>query len=327
LSALPDTLPPVERRIDVGGLLPGEGTLAVAADVFLPSRLRSPPAALFCLPGGAMNRRYFDLRAEGAVGEFSFAAHMSSRGFIVVALDPLGVGGSSRPRDGFELTPDVLTAANALAVDALRSELLAGRLTGEPLQQLQTIGVGHSMGAMLTAMQQAHQPQHAALMLFGFGTQGLPSALSPEEQSFAGDPAGARGNVVRLARARSPEPYPQIGRSAQAKELFAGDSADRRGVEALQSARAGLLVTAGLFSMIPGSSVPECAQVETPVLLAVGERDIAGPPHQIPASFPASRDVTLLVLPATGHCHFLFDSRRRLFERAAAWCDAILAER
>jgi pimeloyl-ACP methyl ester carboxylesterase len=79
--------------------------------------------------------------------------------------------------------------------------------------------------------------------------------------------------------------------------------------------------------MIPGSVVPECAQVATPVLLAVGERDIAGPPHQIPASFPASRDVTLLVLPATGHCHFLFDSRRRLFERAAGWCDAILAER
>ena len=327
MNALPGALPPLQRRIDVGELLPGEGPLAVAADVFLPSRLRSPPVALFCLPGGAMNRRYFDLRAEGAGGEFSFAAHMTSRGFVVVTLDPLGIGGSSRPRDGFALTPDVLTEAHAIAVDAIRNALLTGELSGQPLPQLQTVGVGHSMGAMLTAMQQARQPRHAALMLFGFGTQGLPAALSAEELRFGADPAGARSNLVRLARLRSAEAYPQIGRSPQAKELFAGESADRRGVEALQLARAPLLVSAGLFSMIPGSCAPECAQIDTPLLLAVGERDIAGPTHQIPASFPASRDLTLLVLPGTGHCHFLFDSRLRLFERAAAWCGAILPER
>jgi len=81
-----------------------------------------------------------------------------------------------------------------------------------------------------------------------------------------------------------------------------------------------------LFSMIPGSTAPECAQIDTPLLLGVGDRDIAGPPHEIPASFPASRDLTLLVLPATGHCHFVFDSRHGLFERVASWCEAILRE-
>jgi pimeloyl-ACP methyl ester carboxylesterase len=314
----------VERRVEVGELLAGQGPLTVAADIFLPPRMRFPAVALFCLPGGAVAKGYFALEPD----DFSFAARMAGAGFIVVSLDHLGSGASSIPQDGFELTPDVLTAANALAVDAIRAELLAGRVEGQtqPLSELRTIGVGHSMGAMLTAMQQARFHQHAALMLFGFSTQGLPVALMPEEAAFAADSAGARNNVVRLARTRSSAPNPEIAysASAQSRELFAGENADRRGVEALRRTRTRLLVTAGLFSMIPGSSAPECAQIDTPVFLAVGDRDIAGLPHQIPANFPASGDVTLLVLPATGHCHFLFASRQRLFARAHGWVEAVL---
>lgn len=312
-----------ERRIEVGELLPGEDHLSIAADLFLPAQLPPSPVALFCLPGGALARGYYDLQAEG---DFSFAAHMAARGFIVVTLDPLGVGDSSRPSDGFELTPDIVASANARAVDAIRAELIAGRLTGAPLPHLRTVGVGHSMGAMLTAIQQAQHGGHAALVQFGFSTQGLSAALSAEEQAYSGDPAGARENLVRLARLRSTDPYPLIPRSQQGRELFAGDAADRRGVEALNGVRANLLLTCGLFSMIPGSCAPECARIDVPVFLALGDRDFAGPPHEIPANYPASPDVTLMVLPATGHSHFLFDSRRHLFERVEGWCQAVLPQ-
>ena len=311
----------MERRVEVGELLPGEGALSVQADIYRPPRLRSPPTALFCLPGGALTRGYYDLQSDPApepahsAAGFSFARSLSARGFIVVTLDPLGVGGSSRPRNGFELTPDVLTEANAVAVDRICRDLA--------LPDLRTIGVGHSMGAMLTAMHQARECRHAGLMLFGYSTRGLAPALSPEEAAFADDPAGTRQNVVRLARARSREPYPEIN-SSQGRGLFACKGADRRGVEALQSARTELLITAGLFSMIPGSSAPECARLDIPIFLAVGDQDIAGPPHEIPASFPAAPDVTLLVLPATGHCHFLFASRRHLFARASDWLETVV---
>jgi pimeloyl-ACP methyl ester carboxylesterase len=314
---------PLSRRIEVGELFRGEGSLTIAADVFLPERMRASPVALFCLPGGALNRGYFDLQGEG---DFSFAAHLASQGFIVVTLDHLGVGDSSRPRDGFELTPDLLAHANAIAMRTIRDDLRAGRLTGTALSQLQSIGVGHSMGAMLTAMQQAHHGGHAALILFGFSTRGLAAALTPEELELSGNPEGLRANVVRLARLRSPDPYPEVPRSAQGRELFAGDTADRRGVEALARARSRLLMSAGLFSMVPGSCAPECAAVDVPVLLALGDRDMAGPPHQIPANYPASPDVTLLVLPQTGHAHFLFASRQHLFERVTQWCGAILPQ-
>lgn len=313
----------LSRRLDVGELLPDEGPLAIAADIFVPSRVAPSAPVLFCLPGGAMNRAYFDLRGEG---HFSFAADLAARGFIVVTLDHLGVGDSSRPADGFALTPDVLVEANALAMASLSRDLEHGHITGEPLGPRRSIGVGHSMGAMLTAMQQARYGRHAALVLFGFSTRGLTAALSAEELRFANDPAGTRANLIRLARLRGADPYPQIVRSAQSKDLFAGETADRRGVEALQRARSRLLLTAGLFSMIPGSCAPECAQVTVPVFLAVGDRDIAGVARQIPADYCASPDITLLVLPSTGHAHFLFDSRRQLFRRVAHWCEAVLQE-
>jgi alpha-beta hydrolase superfamily lysophospholipase len=313
---------PVHRRIELGTLVPNEHSLAIAADIFLPVQVAVPPLVLFCLPGGGMNRHYFHLPGEGG---FSFAEHLTAQGFIVVTLDHLGVGDSSRPQDGFALTPDLLARANAHAVEVIRAELRTGLPGQAALPQLRSVGIGHSMGAMLTVMQQAHHGGHAALGVFGFGTRGLSSALSAEELAFAGDPQGARANLVRLARLRGPDPYPLVPRSAQGRELFAGATADRRGVEALQRARASLLLTAGEFSMIPGSCAPECAAVDTPVLLVFGDRDMAGPPHEAPASYPGSPDVTLLVLPATGHAHFLFPARAQLFERVAQWCRTVLS--
>jgi pimeloyl-ACP methyl ester carboxylesterase len=335
---------PVERRIGVGTLLEGEGPLTIAARVYGPARLAEPPVVLFCLPGGALTQRYFDLRVpadsstradavadaqlvESAASSFSFAAAMTSRGYIVVSLDHLGVGASTRPRNGFELTPDLLAGANARAMTCLREELVRGELVDGwgPQPELISVGVGHSMGGMLTAMQQAQYPQHAGVVLMGFSARGLAPALSAQEAAFAQDPGRIRENLVRLARLRSPgEPYPQIGPTPQAREFFAGSDAERAGVEALREARDGLLVTAGLFSMIPGSCAPECSRVAVPVLLVVGDRDIAGPPHAIPADFPGSRDVTLCVLPNTGHCHFLFASRERLFHRVARWIDSVV---
>ncbi len=311
---------PLPRRIEVGEVLPGCGPCQIAADLYLPPRLRDPPTALFCLPGGGMNRGYFDLQGEGG---FSFAEHLCAHGFMVVTLDHLGIGDSTRPADGFELTPHILAAAMARAVAALRQELRAGTSQTPPLGQLYCVGVGHSMGAMLTAIQQAQHGGYDALALFGFSTRGLTVALTPQEARYAFDPAGARDNVVRLARLRGTEPYPPVGRSAQGRELFAGESADRRGVDALQRARAPLLLTAGLFSMIPGSCAPECAQINTPLLLAFGDRDMAGPPHEVPANYGGSPEVTLLVLPQTGHAHFLFPARAHLFRRVTAWCEAL----
>src|SRR5213079_1121701 len=116
----------LQHRVEVGRLIAGEEPLALAADIFIPPRIAEPPTVLYCLPGGALTRGYYHLQAsvgsdsDGARDDFSFAAWMSSQGLIVVTIDPIGIGGSSRPRDGFEVTPDVLVRANVRAVESIR---------------------------------------------------------------------------------------------------------------------------------------------------------------------------------------------------------------
>ena len=116
----------------------------------------------------------------------------------------------------------------------------------------------------------------------------------------------------------------RIAPSPEASAIFQGASADRAGVQAIKRTRDNLLVIGGLQSMIPGSIRPALDTVDVPVFLGLGDRDIAGPPHEIPASFPNSSDVTLAVLPETGHCQFIFPSRGELFRRIGEWTSFVI---
>jgi len=314
----------IQRTIDAGVLSVGAAHLAV--DVFIPKGvgLREPAIAFFCVPGGGLNRRYFDLPVDGDVS-FSFAAQMASRGMITVAIDPLGVGGSSRPDAGFDIVPDVATAALEPVQRCISAELRAGTLAPSllpALPKLLCVGVGHSLGGMMTVMQQAQFRSFDAVVLFGFGPVGMPEVLSEEARAMAFDPKAIRANVVRLAKAFHAEPYPEVKRNGRGREIFGG-GADPRAMSALRTVQDRLLATLSMFVIIPGSSAPEAAQIDVPLLLVVGDRDMCGPPHQLPASFPASPDITLLCLPDTGHSHFVFSSTSALFPRLALWVDTV----
>ena len=84
-----------------------------------------------------------------------------------------------------------------------------------------------------------------------------------------------------------------------------------------------MLPVPALMSMIPGNVAPDAATLAEPVYLGIGERDMVGPPHVVPAAFTASGDITLYLLAETGHSHFLFPARIALFDRIAAWADAV----
>lgn len=308
--------------VDSNAPLTAAGPLNVVADIVAPVG-STPHVAYFCLPGGGMRRGYFDLQV-GDDTSYSFAQAMAARGQVCVLIDSLGVGEGGRPADGFELTPDVMADANEQAVAEIVRRLRSGMLDAAlpPMPALRTVGAGHSMGALLTVVQQARHRSHDALLLLGFSTRGMADFNSAEENVYAGDPAGARANAVRLARLRHAEPYFEIVSNPTSRDVF-GRGADREAVMALGTVREKCLATPSLFSMIPGSSAPDCASIGVPVMLAIGDRDICGPPHEVPANFPASRDITLLVLAATGHTHFVFPSRRTLFERAASWAETM----
>lgn len=326
--------PRIDLRLDPGLSLSGAATLEVAASVWLPADRRATRALLVCLPGGNMNRRYFDLRPDDGDASFSFAEQMSARGFAVAALDHLGLGDSSKPEDGWQLTPEVLTRANAAATAQIQTRLREGRLAeGVPaMPGLRSIGVGHSMGAMLTILQQHAARSHDAIVLLGFSTRGLPEYLPPALKATT-DPLAPRPQLVELARKMFGQPYPVIhGREGGGNrgngnnaELFGSRKADPKGVAALKAATDCVLPVPALMSMIPGNVAPEAATLAVPVFLGIGERDMVGPPHVVPSAFTASRDITLYLLAETGHSHFLFAARTALFDRIAAWADAFAA--
>ena len=311
--------------LDSGISLPGEGSLQIAADIIAPENPK--PIVLICLPGGAMNRRYFDLRAPGD-DSYSFARQMAARGFICVLMDHLGVGESSRPTDGYALTPDVLARANANATTTVLERFHNGMaLAGlPPLKNLASIGIGHSMGAMLTILQQAEFRQHQAIAVLGFSTRGLPEYLPAEAKGLAKDPVAVRREMVRLAKAMFRDPYPGIGRSADGNQLYAGAKAESAGVEAIKAARERLLPVPAFMSMLPGNVAPEAAKIEVPVFVGLGELDMAGPPLEAPKAFTSSSSVTLEILPGSGHSHFLFPARQQLFQRLGDWAEHSLSD-
>ena len=322
----------LKLHVDSGVQLPGEGTLRIAAEVWVPRGINvdAPLTAWVCLPGGGMTRRYYDLPVDGPdAASFSFAQQMAARGFIVIALDHLGIGDSDRPADGYAVTAEVVASANAEATQQVVAKLRAGTLTPAlaPLRELTTLGIGHSMGAMMTLLQQFQHRQHAGTALLGFSTRGLPEYLPPQVRELAQDSVAVRAKMQRLARTMFVQPYPVIKPSPQSGAIYAGKGADPRGAAAIKQISDALLPVCAFMSMVPGNVLPEARQITVPVFLGLGELDMAGPPHEIPASFPASRDLTLYVMPGTGHSHFLFPARLDLFDRLATWARTVVVVR
>jgi pimeloyl-ACP methyl ester carboxylesterase len=299
----------------------------IAVEIIWPENIQ-PAVAFFCLPGGSMNRRYYDLAAEGDTS-FSFASAMAGRGMMTISIDHLGIGDSFRPSDGFVLTPDRIMRANANVAAHVLDGLRAGSLMTEleALPRLIAVGVGHSMGAMLTVMQQAFHPLYDALLLLGFGNRGLISHLPKPAHHLIDNHEAVKAEIEDVARKIYESPCPRMKPSPEASKIFYGEKADRAGVSALKAARDALLVVAGLQSMIPGSFAPSFEKITAPIFLGLGDSDIAGPPHDTPAIFQNSRDITLLVLEETGHCQFIFPSRGHLFGRIGDWAAAIVRQR
>jgi len=313
-----------EHLVPVGPPFDDEPEAVLAITVTAPeaSRLGAAPPVYFCVPGGGLDRGYFDLRAGGT--RFSFAVQIAERSGICVAIDPLGIGGSTRPRRGFELTAEVHAVALARLHERVCARLRAGNLTASlpPLPGLLTVGVGHSVGALMILFQQDAERSYDALALLGFGTRGLPAALDDELRGYAGDPAGARTNAVRLTSARYTDPYPALEVEGRGGQIYGGRP-NPDALAAMRGCRAPLLATVAVFVIIPGSSAPEAARVDVPVLLAAGDSDLCGPARELAASFPLSPDVSVIDLAATGHSHFAFPSVDELFPRVATWAAAL----
>lgn len=293
--------------------LPGEGVLHAGASLWYPAT--QPRAVWVCQPGGNMNRHYFDLRPPDSEDlSYSFAAQMVARGDAVLALDPLGIGESDRPADGWQLTPEALAEAAVSAVSTALS-----RLPQAPL-----IGLGHSMGALMTVLTQDRGQPFSGVAVLGFATRGLPNFLPPALQTLNGvvpDGAALRPHAQKMFG----DPFPVIHRRSRGnKEFYGSAEAEVDGIRALKRATDCLLPIPALRSMMPGNVAAEAQRLRVPVFIGVGDRDLVGPTEDLPTAFAAAPSVHLEVLPDTGHSHFLFPSRVRLFDALSDWAAGVV---
>jgi pimeloyl-ACP methyl ester carboxylesterase len=306
---------PYSQRIPV--TVEGQ-SLHIAVDIHVPERdVERAATHWYCLPGGSFSRQYFDLKL-GADDSRSFAATMTRRGDIVVTIDPIGVGESDQvgAPHGFDL--EFIVKTHGAAIAAVERGLLEGTLGLPPLPRTVRIGVGHSMGGFLLMLQQASFANFDGTVLLGSGTGGLDVVLTEAERHYSRDPKATRAAIADLAKARWGIPFPEFKVDSQDfAAAFAGETPAWSAAIARTSSR--LLATTATFCLIPDSAAPDAASIKTPVLLAFGDADLPLPPYEAPKAFTGSPDITLVILPKTGHMHFGFASAPALFMRLAHW--------
>ena len=283
-----------------------------------------PVPVLYCQAGGGCSTPYFDLQVPGRPG-YSMAEAMVRTGAVVVAVDHLGLGASDA-HDLFAVTPTLLAACHDLVATEVLDRLVRGTVAEGvgPVADPFLVGVGHSMGAMLTAVQQGRHGTFGALVLLGHGI-GLPEVLTPDELAVAGpDLVSVEHEIVRLATLRFGPDSPVESRKPARGHFFAPDVPDE--VRAAFGAQAvPTLPVGGLTSMIPHATDHEKAAIEVPVFLAFGDDDLVDDYLGTAAAFTACRDLALYVLADSGHCQNQAAGRHELWRRMTAWIDAVAA--
>jgi pimeloyl-ACP methyl ester carboxylesterase len=282
-----------------------------------PTTVSASPLVWYCLPGGNCTSGYFDLAVEGDETSYSMAAHLAATGSVVVALDHLGTGSSTPLNDPFLLTPDMLALAHHAACTTLLSRMREGSLAEglPPIPAPVPIGLGHSMGAMITIIQQARHGTYRALVNLGGGGAGLPAHLrNPLWATW--DSAALRASLVELARQQFDTPPPN---DRERPTLFHAADVSAPVLAAFRSQLTTSLPSCALASILPGFSDEERAEVDVPLFFGFGQYDLGQNPHDAVSRFRSCADLTLFVLAGSGHCHNQASNRHELWNRMATW--------
>jgi len=303
------SIPSYELDLDVTASLPFVASVTTLRATVWP--VDRPRAVLVCWPGGSYGRTYWDFRVDGRDG-YSFAEHMVDHGFSVVAVDPLGVGDSSRPADVDLVTLETMTDAATDAVRQLRDRLASD---GVPV-----IGVGHSLGGCLSLVEQARHGSYDAVANLGFTHGAKPihapdsaeDGLAPEAVALAVEHAkaffGGQWDDGYALAPREPN-HAWLHDPDVPSDVIAQD--DRQASAWPRQSYVGALLA--------GHSASYAANVSSPVFVAFGEHDVPEHPHDDIGYYRASGDVTLMVIPASAHCHNFAGTRTLLWDRLAAW--------
>ena len=318
----------------------------IALTVTAPHEVPTDPVVCFAKPGAGYSRGYFteDLPGPGT-GAGSQAAWHTSRGFIFVAVDHLGVGDSSlHDPDRLSFVP-VVAAAQAAETE-VRQMLAAGTLLDGlgPVRDPVTIGIGQSMGGAFTIVQQGQHHCYDGVGVLGFSplhTQpptrpGTPPLALPWVPRDTLPSAGIFTNAPALAELGGRVPaqsednamtwgfhYDDVDPAVVKRDM---DDYPARHGDLPPWGSATIPGTAVLWSLAPGSILAEAAAIRCPVLVALGERDVVVDARGELRAFASSASVDFFECPRMAHMHNFAGTRELFWQRIdtwAAWVQAV----
>ncbi len=306
--------PPVYTTVtfDLTGALEAfpEEALSTVGWVFTPPSVPSEPVVLLCFPGIGYNKAYYHMEISGFdVYTYSFATEMADRGYIVICLDPLGIGESSTP-DGTRLNLAVMATANTVVTRQIQERLRAGALCSDlpPLEKVTCIGIGHGLGAFLLVEQQAQARSFAALALLGYTNSPIAPFLKDE--------------ITQCLYPGLLQNYQGVSLEDWEAFAYGNNIPPDEILEAEGDCFSEVPLAVWEEIQKPELMLPRAAAIDVPVFLANADLDLSADFFGEPATYPASRDITLLRLAESGHCHHFAPTRHLLWKRLALWCQA-----
>jgi pimeloyl-ACP methyl ester carboxylesterase len=310
---------PIPLSFDVTDDLPPEATagrrISIAAWLFLPddlSKLGPEPVTLTLLNGGSYDKRYFHIQIPGREG-YSAAEHLAALGNIVLVPDHLGVGESTRLPEQKRATRQIVALANHAAVTRFYERLRTGALHPAlpAIPRFRKVGAGHSMGGMQTIVQQAEYATYDAAMVLGYTADGVHMTLGGQlvrADTLPGEPP--TGDYLKGGREYLHEGFHWEDVPA---DVIAAD--DALAVETP--------AVIGLDSIKTGIVAEDAGRIEVPVYICLGERDVSPDPHREPAYYRRCRDLTLHILPRSGHCQNFASTRHQMWNRMHRWARSV----
>ena len=323
-TSTPGTSRRSRRRYGVSHVVDEPGDWFISAEIIAPTV--APDAeqltVLCCSPGGGCTGQYFDL--GGPDSGFSFAQYAVDAGFACILIDNLATGQSSRGESRW-VSPQSVARANAEGFAQATEELRSGLPASVGVA---TVGIGHSMGAMLTLMAQAMIGQHVAIACLGFTPSGLPDVLSPDELHIANAGPVSFETLLSLARQRFSESgRPSVGQQTNSPFPFVLPDTDPAALKALAATTTNLLPLPATLSLLPGNIVQYIRQITAPVFIGGGDHEPWHKAADLVPIFEDSNDISFYSLIDSAHNHNVAATRELLWRRMLGWAAAVVANR